>query len=261
MEALNKVALYLQAAVALRSPHWRGLPLVPKSLCDDIPFSRTAYNSFIIWIKRLALPSANVIVDVGANHGDFANAASTCFPGAEVFVVEPLPKMQRCLEQNIRDLRKKWRLLPCALGSERGRFPLFVDENRDDIASLAGFSAEYLKANPAVRPSKEVLCEVLTLDEVAREQNIHHIDLLKIDVEGFELEVIKGGRSILPRTTAIIIEVSLIRKAAAVNPLVEILEILTSAGFQILNVIPSFYDSVETWRPFEFNILARRAPD
>jgi FkbM family methyltransferase len=252
------MALYLQAAAALRSPHWLGLPLIPKALCPGIPHSRNACNSFILWIKRLDLPSATLIVDVGANHGDFAHAATTCFPEAGILVVEPLPKMQRCLEQIIRTQRKKWRLLPCALGAERGRLPLFVDEGRDDIASLTGFSDEYRKANPQARPSGEMICEVKTLDDVAVELGIGHIDLLKIDVEGFEFEVLKGAGRLLKKTTAIIVEVSLVRKAGTSNPLVEMLDLLARHGFHVVNIIPSLFDTDEPWKPREFNLLARR---
>jgi len=199
-----------------------------------------------------------MIVDVGANHGDFANAASTCFPEAEVVVVEPLPKMQLCLEQIIRACRKKWRLLPCALGAKRGRLPLFVDEGHDDIASLAGFSEEYLKVNPRAQPAQEMLCEVKTLDEVALEMGLEHIDLLKIDVEGFEFEVLKGASQVLKKTTAVIVEVSLVRKIGTSNSLVDMLDLLARHGFHVVNIIPSLFDTNEPWKPCEFNILARR---
>jgi FkbM family methyltransferase len=258
VNALNKCQLYFRAAAALRSPNWPGLPLIPKPFGSGFPGNRSEYNSFILWIKKLGLPAAQRIVDVGANQGDFARAAGACFPGAEVLVAEPLPKMQRCLEQIIRVEQKKWRLLPCALGAEPGRLPLFVDEQRDNIASLAGFNADYLKANPDARPAAETLCEVKTLDAVAAELHLEQIDLLKIDVEGFEFEVLKGAARMLPKTTAIIIEVSLVRKTGAGNALVEMLALLIRNGFHVVNVIPSLFAPDEPWKPGEFNVLARR---
>ncbi len=258
VEALNKIALYLHAAVALRSPHWTGLPLLPRSLSGDGPHSRSAYNSFIAWIKYLALPSATTIVDVGANHGDFARAANVWFPDAKILLVEPLPKMQRHLEESIRSRRPNWHLLPCAFGAQPGRLPLSVDENRDDIGSLAGFSEEYLRANPEARASREIICDVKTLDDAATELRIDHIDLLKIDVEGFEFEVLKGAGRMMERTTSIVVEVSLVRKVSESNALVEMLNRLTNHGFDIVAVIPSLFDPKEPWRPREFNILARR---
>jgi FkbM family methyltransferase len=258
VEALNKIALYLQAAAALRSPHWPGIPFFPKSLCAGIPYSRSAYNSFIAWIKRLELPTATQVVDVGANHGDFARAANTWYPAAQVLLVEPLPKMQRCLEKAIQDGRRNWRLLPCALGAEPGRLPLFVDENHDDIGSLAGFSEEYSRTNPEARASKEIICDVKTLDAAAAEAGIDHIDLLKVDVEGFEFEVLQGAERVLGKTTAVIIEVSLVRKAGDANALVAMLDRLAKQGFDIVAVIPSLFDPQQPWRPREFNVLARR---
>lgn len=258
MNALNKCLLYFRAAAALRSPNWPGLPLLPKPFGSDLPGNRSEYNSFILWMQQIGLPGARWIVDVGANRGDFARAASACFPQAEVVVVEPLPQNQRHLEQAIRCRKKNWRLLPCALGAEPGRLPLFVDEQRDDIASLVGFSEEYLRTNPAARPAAGTLCEVKTLDAVAAEMGIEQIDLLKIDVEGFEFEVLKGAGQMLAKTTSAIIEVSLVRKTGVSNALVEMLDLLTRNGFQVVNVIPSLFDPVEPWKPREFNVLARR---
>lgn len=261
MEVLNRIALYVQAAAALRSPNWNGLPLVPKSLGRGLPFSRSAYNSFVVWIKQLALSSAGVVFDVGANHGDFARAASACLPQARVILVEPLPKMQAWLEETIRSRQPNWQLLRCALGNERAQLPLFVDEKDDNIGSLAGFSPEYLKANPSAHISEQVLCEVRTLDDVATEMGVNHIDLLKIDVEGFEFEVMRGAGRMLGRTTAVVVEVSLVRRPDASMALVEMLDLLTKHEFQIVNVIPSLPDPAAPWRPREFNVMARRRTD
>lgn len=258
MNALNRIVLYLRAAASLRSPLWLGLPLVPKSLYSGFPGNRAAYNSFILLIRQLGLSDARLIVDVGANCGDFALAASTCFPEAQIFVVEPLPKMQRLLQQAIQRGGKKWQLLPCALGAEPRKLPLFVDKERDDIGSLVGFSEEYLKVNSRAQPVSDVICEVRTLDAVAVEKSFEKIDLLKIDVEGFEFEVLRGAGQILRKTIAVLVEVSLVRKAGTSNQLVAMLDLLARNGFQIVNVIPSLFDPDQRWKATEFNILARR---
>lgn len=253
MTLANKLALYFQAARARRSLHWRGLPLLPKRSLH----SRAAYNSFTVWITELHLPAAATIIDIGANHGDFAAAASDIFPAAKIFLAEPLPQMQRHLEQRIREQNLPWQLWPFALGHQPGRFTLHVDDHNDAVGSLAGFSETYLQANPGIRPTTTVECEVRTLDAAAAD--LRHIDLLKIDVEGFELEVLKGASAVLARTTAVIVEVSLIRKTGVTNPLLATLEILAGHGFSIVQIPPSLHDPREPWRPCEFNVLARRA--
>jgi FkbM family methyltransferase len=259
VNAAIKLLLYLRSAAMLRSFNLLGLPLIPKSLWRRVPFSRNAYNSFLLWIHRLSLPGAKTILDVGANHGDFAQAASTLFPDATVFLFEPLPEMQAHLGKLIEYGQRTWKLVPRALGSQRGEFPLFVDDDDDAIGSFTGFTEEYLKANPRAHPTRAVMCQVQTLDEAAGEQGIESIDMLKIDVEGFEFEVLKGAEQSLQRTRAIIIEVSLVRHASGTaHPLVAMLERLTGAGFQVVEIIPSLCDPATPWKPAEFNVLMRR---
>jgi FkbM family methyltransferase len=260
VNAAEKLLLYLRSVVALRSPNLSGLPLIPKQFSRGLPYSRNAYNTFLLWIRQLGLSSATTVLDVGANHGDFAQAASALFPEAGVLLFEPLPDMQRHLNALIETSQPKWRLMPCALGNEPGRFPLFIDESDDAIGSFTGFTDDYLKANPQARPAREILCEVRTLDDVAREQNIKAIDLLKIDVEGFEFEVLKGASSALQTTRAVIVEVSLIRRAGGTaHPLVEMLDLLTGGGFHVVEIIPSLFDPASPWKPTEFNVLMRRS--
>ena len=259
MNASAKLFLYLRSAAALRSPNLRGLPLLPKGLSRGAPYSRNAYNDFLLWIRQLGLSAASSVIDVGANHGDFAQAASAFFPTAGVLLFEPLPDMQSHLQGLIRSGQSRWQLMPCALGSEPGRFPLFVDDTDDAIGSFTGFTEDYLKINPQARPTREVICEVRTLDEVTRERQIKTIDLLKIDVEGFEFEVLKGAAASLQFTRAVVVEVSLVRRAPGTgHPLVEMLDLLIRAGFHVVDVIPSLFEPAAPWKPAEFNLLMRR---
>lgn len=259
MTPTEKLSLYLRSALRLRSLNVAGLPLLPKSLLPSTPYSRNAYNSFILWIEELALSHADLIVDVGANHGDFSRAADRLFPSARIWLFEPLPDLQQYLTGIIQREKKEWRLFPFALAQKRGSFPLFIDDLDDAIGSLVGFSSDYLAANPAARPSRQITCEVRVLDEVAAENQVDRIDLLKIDVEGAEFEVLDGAAAMLARTRAAIVEVSLVRKSLGTeNPLAEMIHRLSAAGFEIVRVLPSLFDPRERWKPQEFNVLARR---
>jgi FkbM family methyltransferase len=225
-----------------------------------VPHNRTSYNEFILWIKSLGLPSASWIVDVGANHGDFAQAASTVFPDASILLIEPVPILQSEIERRSSGRALRWFLEPCAAGAHAGTAELVIDPTDDAIGSLAGFSEEYLRANPSVAAGGSVTCIVKPLDKILTDRQIKSVDLVKIDVEGFEFEVLNGFQQFLPLVRSIIIEVSLLRlsKAGAIHPVVAMSSCLTENGFEIVAVIPSLYAARESWRPVEFNILARR---
>jgi FkbM family methyltransferase len=254
-----KIRTFFHAAIALRSANLRGLPLVPKRWWRSVPNNRTAYNEFILWIKSIGLPSASWIVDVGANHGDFAQAASTVFPAAKILLVEPLPILQAELKRRCSEHQSRWFLEPCAAGSHAGTAELVIDPMNDAVGSLTGFSEEYLRINPSVASARTVTCAIKPLDRILAEREIEHVDLVKIDVEGFEFEVLEGFQKFLPSVRSIVVEVSLVRRAkVGVDPLETMRSCLTENGFSIVAVIPSLYAPDQTLRPVEFNILARR---
>lgn len=259
MSIISKITTFFRAALAVRSIHLRGLPLIPKSWWPSLPANRTAYNEFILWIKSLSLSSASWIVDVGANHGDFAQAASTVFPAAKILLIEPLPILQVELKRRCLEYESRWFLEPCAAGSHSGTGQLTVDPANDAIASFAGFSDEYLQVSPSVAPAGTVTCNIKPLDQILIERQIEYVDLVKIDVEGFEFEVLEGLQKSLPSVRSMIVEVSLVRLAkVGVDPLREMRNRLEGNGFEIVAVIPSLYTPGRRSRPVEFNVLARR---
>lgn len=254
----RKIAAYLQSAWVQRGLNLRGLPLIPKSLWPVAPYNRTLFNEFVLWIHQLQLSEVKWVVDVGANHADFAQAANALFPTANVLLVEPLPTLHAELQRRCAVRGKQWQLATCALSKERGTATLHVDQAHDDIGSLMGFSEEYLRANPASQASRTFACEVRTLDDLCPEYAIHKIDLLKIDVEGFEFEVLGGGGKMLQATESLIVEVSLVRRGGDADVLERMLTLLRSAGFQLVELLPSYFAADRPWLPLEFNLLARR---
>lgn len=246
------------ASWALKSLNVQGCPLLPKGLFGLPVHNRGVYNEFLSWIHSLQLGSADRVVDVGANHGDFAEAVSAYFPNANILLFEPLPQLHDELQQRCARRSGKWALEKCALGSEEAMLPLHVAAGQDAVGSLAGFGPEYQQLNPQSE-IEQVPCKVRPLDAIAAERNIFGIDLLKIDVEGFEFEVLKGASHMLERTRALIIEISLVRRSSnAGNPLIAMLDLLTTRGFWLVDIVPSFFDPSCAWKPVEFNVLARR---
>jgi len=219
------------------------------------------------------LPDSRLILDVGANHGDFASAASAFYPKSKVWLFEPLSQLHAELRLRSQAHEDRWRLFPQALGAERAALQLHIDPLHDDVASLVGFHDTYLTNNPKAeyvpgkapdeikkRRAEIQSCEVIPLDDLAGEFPEEKIDLLKIDVEGFEFEALAGATKTLKRTQAAIIEVSLVRAGDRDGSrLIRMLDLLENAGLTALEILPYWFSKTEPWLPMEFNILARRS--
>lgn len=146
------------------------------------------------WIEEIiritGSDSEHYMVDVGANVGEVSRHLLHHFPLSSLLSFEPCKSSYQTLSQNLRDFQKAT-CLPFALGSS----------NR--IANLHTFTDHLCNTlNPSLKESwlhstGVETVEMLTLDDVARERNIQAINILKIDVEGYELSVLRGAINLL----------------------------------------------------------------
>ena len=140
-----------------------------------------------------------VIFDVGANVGNFTLATKIFYPNANVYAFEPVPNTFSICRNNTKHLDNVV-LENLGLGSKEGKMEMFTSLKESDRAS---FEADNLKDSDDV-VKQEV--SIVTLDKYVSDKNLQKIDLLKIDVEGFETEVIKGAIETLKITEWIIME-------------------------------------------------------
>lgn len=161
----------LPKAIAVRLRAWRALA--------------RGHNPELRLLRQF--DSGGTFVDIGANLGDYSRVACLIF--ARVVAIEPIPELAAILR---RDLPGNASVLELALSDEPGSAILFVPIERDGaVTGLASLSA---KANLASR-YHEITVKVQTLDSL----DLTGIDLLKIDVEGFEERVLRGGIETLRR--------------------------------------------------------------
>ncbi len=145
-------------------------------------------------IKNLALNNEGLIVfDVGANKGDYTNLLADEIKNIKILSFEPHPKTFKVLSKNCNQTNIK--LFNCALSSNEGEFELF-DYDSKDGSLHASLNAEIFSTihNSSVISHK---VNVSTIDIICKENNINKIDFLKIDVEGYELDVLKGASRML----------------------------------------------------------------
>lgn len=139
------------------------------------------------WHRLLAAQRWDLIVDVGANYGEFTVPAVRADPGS-VIAIEPNPEVSACLRASIRRAGGAATICTALVG---------------DSPRLAALSVEGNSRTARMSDRAEgLLVPVTTLDEIAGTlvaERQHESILVKVDVEGDEAAVLAGGRSLLDR--------------------------------------------------------------
>ena len=152
--------------------------------------------------KLLGLTNLDIrsVIDVGANKGRAARRFRRLFPAARVYCVEPIPRLCRRLERWAETQGGAVQVLELALSRVPSEQPLYVHRRTDILSTLAapppGEAAQF----------EPITVRVDTLDHLAAEMQLEADVLVKIDTEGLDLEVIRGGEETLRRAAAVIVE-------------------------------------------------------
>lgn len=176
----------------------------------------------------------NFILDVGANRGQFTLDALIAAPGAEIHAVEPLEEPYRTLSRVTRRCTRV-RLSQCALGSRIGTATLFVAA-ADDSSSLLPIGALQQSIYPGTESERTVPVRVVTADYLLRDVEVPQRSLLKLDVQGYELEVLRGAATHLRHFQWVYSEVSFVRLYDGQALAAEVIDYLSLHGFGLADL-------------------------
>ncbi|OUL19792.1 methyltransferase [Nostoc sp. RF31YmG] len=157
------------------------------------------------WFHRQQIQT---VLDVGTNEGQFIKTALALLPNANIYGFEPNPEAIQKLENTHWD-SDKVSILPIACGSTKTQLQLHVSKF-SPASSLLNMQKRHNDEFPGTETDKEIIVEVDRLDNIVPSLNsVQHPLLLKIDVQGFELEVLAGATGIFNQTPVIVCEVNL----------------------------------------------------
>ncbi len=160
----------------------------------------------------LAAGEIQTVFDVGANEGQSAREFLRHFPQARIFSFEPTPTTFQKLT-GLAATEPRLTAVNQALGAVPGRIEInenaFHQTNSILPANLP--SEEYLGPG-VINCQRKIEVEMTTLDAFGRHASVTGIDLLKMDVQGFELFVLQGAQAFLSarKIGCIVLEVSFI---------------------------------------------------
>ncbi|MGX5175338.1 FkbM family methyltransferase [Aliikangiella sp. IMCC44653] len=175
------------------------------------------------------IPSeTRTIFDVGANCGLFSAFAERSCPNATIHCFEPSSELLPIVERNISS--KRVIVHGVAVGERDEQLGLYVNASSQQTNSMNREAVE-LFAGPNRVESRVVPC--IALDNFASENGIKSIDVLKVDVQGYEGAVFRGCRKLLPTVDMLFVESTWLD----VESIVEIIPFALDNGFTYASVL------------------------
>ena len=152
-------------------------------------------------LPHLVKDSQPVFIDAGAFIGRNSELLKKIFPGAFIYLFEPNP---RCYEMLRKIETPEIKTFNIALGKKSEKRKLFDRKSND----LTMHSSLYHEVISDIHESEfvEYETEVTTLDKFTDLHSLEHIDFLKIDTEGNELNILKGANKIIKNSSLDIIQ-------------------------------------------------------
>lgn len=180
---------------------------------------------------RTALASLDVatVVDAGANRGQFSLFAREAFPQARIYAIEPLPEAGKVFRRVFAG-DERVRLFARALAREVGKRTLHV-ARRDDSSSLLPIGGWQQAVFAGTDPVGRVTVQAAPLMDLLPAEAIQPPALLKLDVQGCELEVLEGCGDLLDRFAYVYCECSEVELYAGQALRPEIEGFLAGHGF------------------------------
>jgi FkbM family methyltransferase len=180
---------------------------------------------------RFGMPFATVL-DVGTSRGQFALFALARFPGAKLICFEPLPEARETARKVLAGHDVE--LHGVALGASRGQTTLHVSA-QDDSSSLLPIGSQQVTAFPGTQESHEIVVAVDVLDAYLDESTARPC-LLKIDVQGNELDALRGAGAGLEHVDEILVEVSFVELYTGQALAGDVIHHLVEHDFELVDV-------------------------
>jgi FkbM family methyltransferase len=155
------------------------------------------------WFHDLQIAT---VIDIGANQGQFSITMSELLPDAKILAFEPLPDCFATLQQKMQGV-SNFTGFNVALGDSSGRLT-FEQNIFSPSSSFLPMSSVHKKLFPYADSSEEVSVKVELLDDFYDQLKIIEPLFIKVDVQGYEDKVLRGGSKIFQQAKLVMIETS-----------------------------------------------------
>ncbi len=224
-----------------------------RAICRRLGILRVGRRRVRDLIDFIADREIDVVIDVGANIGQFGESLRAGGYRGRIVSFEPIASAFHALSKRAKE-DGNWEAHHCGLGAAPGTATLHVSELSvcSSILSLTNVASLQDK-RIAVDHTEEI--DIRTLDEIAA--GITGKVLLKIDTQGYERQVIEGGRQSMAQFLGILLELPIIHVYEGEWQFHEAIKFMDDAGFVPAQILPVNYHTVDNVSAVEFDCLFR----
>jgi len=196
-------------------------------------------------------------LDIGANKGEYSWSYFQSFPKGRAWLVEPIPRLHDVIREKLAGHADNYMLFDACLGAAPGVVDLHVT-NHIGASSVLPMHDAFIQANPHVKEIEVIRKKLVTLDEFVNTNSIAPVDLIKVDVEGFELEVVSGGKDYLRNGVKwVLIEHSFVRSADSQRRFIEVHSLLLDLDFELYAICDQYHHA-DSRRIVQFDAIYRK---
>lgn len=195
-----------------------------------LPFKKNKNHTSIVdqklWLRR---QNIKTFIDIGAFIGEYVDYAHRLYPEAKIYAFEPLKEAYHTLEDKKKHMNNL-KIFNLALGETKMKSVIYRSSYPPSSSLLSMGSIHKQNFPHTAKLSKDYVI-VNRLDDVLQEESLKQNIFIKIDTQGYEEKVIKGGKETIKKTSIIQTEVSFVplyKKQALFD---DIYKILTQLGF------------------------------
>jgi FkbM family methyltransferase len=167
------------------------------------------------------------ILDVGANQGLWSELAAKIFPDATFVLIEPQKEMFPFLRAFC-ESHPASRYIAAGAGRAPGKNILTIWDDLQGSSFLPAVNGE------EIRSGRQREAPIVTIDSVFDSEQLP--DLVKLDIQGFELEALRGAERLFGSTEFFILEVSLREFVPGMPGFVEVIEFMRDRGYQVYDI-------------------------
>ena len=194
---------------------------------ESTPHGIDSMEQFLSFLSGLGF-RPRCILDVGANRTDWSALAARVFPDARFVLIEPQQEMLPFLNTFCAS-RASARFVLAGAGAEPGKSVQTIFDDLNGSTFLPAPSEEQLRAG------RQRETPIITIDSLFTEDQWLP-DLVKLDIQGFELEALKGASKLFGHTECFVLEVSLHQFIAGMPDVFQVVEFMHQRGYKVYDI-------------------------